>query len=131
MSLVNQFQISLKDFLPDRSDGTIITDQGRGTTTTVSDRLYAKLRAYAGDNRLPLDSVVHQLREEIHRTSAPGQPGATMTDADRLAYFTGVLKQLDALRDYAPKDSTLSELAAEATEPIGSLVGYLIGDGRK
>jgi hypothetical protein len=62
MLFVNQFEIMLKDFLPHRSDGIIITDRNRGTTTTVSNRLYAKLTAYADDNRLPLDSVVDQKR---------------------------------------------------------------------
>ena len=73
MSLVNQFEITLKDFLPDRSEGMIITDRDRGTTTTVSNRLYARLRAYADANRIPLDTVVEQLREEIHQ-----QPIATI-----------------------------------------------------
>jgi hypothetical protein len=67
MSLVNQFEITLKDFLPDRSDGMTIADQDRGTTATVSKRLYVILRAYAADNQVPLGSVVEQLREEIHR----------------------------------------------------------------
>ena len=49
-----------------------------------------------------------------------------MTDAENLAYFTDVLKCLDALRDRALKDSVLSKLVAEASEPIGSLVGYFI-----
>ena len=44
-----------------------------------------------------------------------------MTDAENLAYFTAVLKCLDALRDRALKDSVLSKLVAEASEPIGSL----------
>jgi excisionase family DNA binding protein len=49
-----------------------------------------------------------------------------MTYAENLAYFTDVLKCLDALRDRALKDSVLSKLVAEASEPIGSLVGYFI-----
>jgi hypothetical protein len=36
MSLVNQFEITLKNFLPERSDGMMITDRDRGTRTTVS-----------------------------------------------------------------------------------------------
>jgi hypothetical protein len=71
MSLVNQFEITLKDFLPDLSDGMIITDRGRRTTTTVSNRLYARMRAYADDNQIPLDTVVDQLRNEIHQESTP------------------------------------------------------------
>src|ERR1700760_4814330 len=69
VSLVNQFKITLKDFLPDPSDGMIITDRARGTSTTVSNRLYAELRAYADANNLPLGDVVEQLRQEIHRRS--------------------------------------------------------------
>jgi hypothetical protein len=42
MSLVNQFEITLKDFLPD-------------------------LRAYAEQKQLRLSQVVTQLRDEIHR----------------------------------------------------------------
>src|SRR6266850_1864184 len=67
MSLVNQFEIALKDFWPDCSDGMIITGRHHRTATTVSNRLYARLKAYADDNQLPFHSVVEQLREEIHQ----------------------------------------------------------------
>jgi len=67
MSLVNQFEITLKDFWPDCSDGMIITGRHHRTATTVSNRLYARLKAYADDNQLPFHSVVEQLREEIHQ----------------------------------------------------------------
>src|SRR6267378_3933358 len=73
MSLVNQFEITLKDFWPDCSDGMIITGRHHRTATTVSNRLYARLKAYADDNQLPFHSVVEQLREEIHQ-----QPIATI-----------------------------------------------------
>jgi hypothetical protein len=72
MSLINQFEVMLEDFVPKVSDGKFITDRIRGTTTTVSDRLYTRMRAYAIDNQLPLDALVRQLREEIHQ-----QPMAT------------------------------------------------------
>jgi hypothetical protein len=51
-----------------------------------------------------------------------------MTDPSDLAYFTDVLKRLDALRDRATKnqDSQLAKLATEASEPIGVLVGCLL-----
>ena len=71
MSLVNQFKITLRDFLPDPSDGMVIIDRARFTSTTVSNRLYAELRAYADANKLPLGDVVAQLSEEIQR-----KPGA-------------------------------------------------------
>jgi len=45
----------------------IITGRHHRTATTVSNRLYAKLKAYADDNQLPFHSVVEQLREEIHQ----------------------------------------------------------------
>jgi hypothetical protein len=70
VSLVNQFKITLKDFLPDLSDGKVITDHARGTSTTVSNCLYAELNAYADANKLPLGDVVAQLREEIQRKPA-------------------------------------------------------------
>ena len=43
-------------------------------------------------------------------------------DAEELAYFTEVLKRLDALRERAPKDSLLAEAVAEANESIDGLV---------
>ena len=67
VSLVNQFKITLKDFLPELSDGMVITDRARGTTTTISKCLYAELRVYADDNQLQLGDVIEQLRQEIHR----------------------------------------------------------------
>ena len=54
-----------------------------------------------------------------------------MTDADELAYFTDVLKRLDALRERAPKDSLLAEVVSEASDAIDGLVGYFIPDGPK
>jgi hypothetical protein len=71
MSLVDQFEVTLKDFWPDHSDAMFVTDRDRGTTTTISRQLYAKLRAYAEDNRLPFDAVVQQLRDEIHSEPIP------------------------------------------------------------
>ena len=70
MPLIDDLQVTLKDLLPDRSDGMMITDRDRGTTTVVSYRLYARLRAYADENRLALAKLVEQLREEIHRGTA-------------------------------------------------------------
>jgi hypothetical protein len=70
MALVNQFKIMLKDLLPDPSDGKVIIDRARGTSTTVSNRLYSELRADADHNQLPLGDVVEQLRHEIHRKPA-------------------------------------------------------------
>jgi hypothetical protein len=64
----DQFEIALKDFWPDHQDAMFITDRDRGTTTMISSRLYAKLRAHADDNQLPLHSVVQQLRAEIHQS---------------------------------------------------------------
>jgi hypothetical protein len=71
VSLVNQFKITLRDFLPDPSDGMVIIDRARFTSTTVSNRLYAELSVYADANKLPLGDVVAQLREEIHRPQKP------------------------------------------------------------
>jgi hypothetical protein len=78
MSLVTQFHITLKDFWPDHPDGMFITDRDRGTTTTISRRLYAELKAYAEEQRLPFESVAQQLREEIHsKPIANNDPTAT------------------------------------------------------
>jgi hypothetical protein len=66
MSLVNQFEVTLKDFWPAHSDGMFVTDRDRGTTTTISRRLYAKLKTHAESSQLPFDAVVQQLRDEIH-----------------------------------------------------------------
>jgi hypothetical protein len=55
-----------------------VTDRECGTTTTISRRLYAELKAYADHNRLPLDAVVQQLRDEIHSEPIP-KSGTTAT----------------------------------------------------
>jgi hypothetical protein len=68
MPLVNQFEITLKDFLPDRSDAKIIADPDRVSSTTVSGRLYHKLTTYADEMQLTLGAVVDHLREQIHRS---------------------------------------------------------------
>jgi hypothetical protein len=68
MSLVNQFEITLKDFLPEPPIRTI-SDRA-GPVAIVSDRLFAKLNDYAADNQLRLSAVVQQLRDEIHRQPA-------------------------------------------------------------
>ena len=51
---------------------------------------------------------------------------------DDLTYFTEVLKQLDALHNRATKsqDMQLANLATDASEPIGVLVGCLLADSR-
>ncbi len=67
MSLVNQFKITLKDLFPNQSDEKLIADHARGTTTIVSNRLYAKIKSHADNNQLPLGDVVEQLRKEINQ----------------------------------------------------------------
>jgi hypothetical protein len=57
VSLVNHFKITLRDFLPEPSDGMAIIDRASFTSTAVSNRLYAELSAYADDNKLPLGDV--------------------------------------------------------------------------
>ena len=52
-----------------------------------------------------------------------------MTEAEQLAYFTGVLRQIDALREQPNDNSVLSRALTEAGEAIASLVGCLIPDG--
>jgi hypothetical protein len=54
-----------------------------------------------------------------------------MTDAEEIAYFTDVLKRLDALRAWAPKRGVLFKLVAEASEAVGGLAGYSIANSRK
>jgi hypothetical protein len=79
MSLVNQFEVTLKDFWPDDSDRMFVTDRERGTTTTISRRLYAKLKAHAETIQLPFDAVVQQLRDEIHSDPITSNAPTTMT----------------------------------------------------
>jgi predicted DNA-binding ribbon-helix-helix protein len=96
MSLVNQFEITLKDFLPARHTGIIIKG-GRRTTTVLSNRLYRSLRAYAYDDQLPLTSVIEQLRDEIH-----GKPVAiNFAKGDRIklsAQETEIMPRMSADR---------------------------------
>lgn len=66
MALVNHFKITLEDFLPHPSDGKAIPDPARSITTTVSNRLFAELIAYAEDNQLSLAAVLDQVRKELH-----------------------------------------------------------------
>lgn len=65
MPLVNQYEITLRDFLPTQADAKVIADRTLGTTITVSIRLYAMLTAYADQNQVPLGDVVAPLREEV------------------------------------------------------------------
>ncbi len=77
MPLIDELQITLKDFLPDRSDATIIRD-GRGVIAMVSDRLFTALTTYAADHRLRFNSVVAQLHAEVHgKTAAKIAPART------------------------------------------------------
>ena len=68
MSLVNQLEITLKDFWPDPSNGIIIIFPNRGTSVTVSKRLNRRLSDYAWENKVPLHSVIEQLRAEIQQS---------------------------------------------------------------
>jgi hypothetical protein len=72
MSLVNQLEVTLKDFWPHDSDRMFVTDHNRGSTTTISRQLYAKLKAHAESSKLPFDAVVQQLRDEIHAEPIAG-----------------------------------------------------------
>ena len=53
-----------------------------------------------------------------------------MTDAEDLAYFTEVLKRLDALRKRVQGNDFLTAEVVDADAAIGSIVGYLINDAR-
>jgi hypothetical protein len=79
MSLVNQFEVTLKDFWPGHSDRMFVTDRDHGTTTTISRRLYAELKAYALENQLRFDSVIQTLRDEIHSEPIAGNDQITTT----------------------------------------------------
>jgi len=72
MSLVNQFEVTLKDFWPDQWDRMFVTDRDRGTTTTISRRLYARLKAHAESSQQPFSAVVQKLRDEIHAELSAG-----------------------------------------------------------
>jgi hypothetical protein len=65
--LVEELQVSLKDLLP--QEGVVLTNDKGGAIATVSERLYKELKRYAATNRLPLITVLGQLRNEIHKAA--------------------------------------------------------------
>ena len=67
MSLLKELEVTLKDFLPELSDGMVITDPRRGTAVAVSGRLYSRLKAYADQHQFSLQAVVERLRAEVHK----------------------------------------------------------------
>jgi hypothetical protein len=97
VALVNQFKITLKDLLPEPSDGMVIIDRASFTSTTVSNRLYAELRAHAEANKLPLGDVVAQLCEEIQRK--PSAIKFAKGDRVKLSWMaTQLMPRMDADR---------------------------------
>ena len=54
-----------------------------------------------------------------------------MTDEDDLAYFTDVLKRLDALRERVRGNDFLTAEVVDAAAAIGSIVGYFINDAKQ
>lgn len=53
--------------------------------------------------------------------------GLHMTDKELADYLSEALRQFDQLAERTPKDATLQKLVDEASEPLGCLIGYLIG----
>ena len=68
MSLINDLDISLKDFLPEHP-GRIVADS-TGPIAFVSVQLFARLREHAVLRGMSVSSVVHQVRDEIHHTQS-------------------------------------------------------------
>ena len=64
MSIVEDFAVSLKDFLPIQPSCTIQDRSGR--TVVVSDRLRDRLRDYAKHHEIPLTAALERLRDEVH-----------------------------------------------------------------
>jgi hypothetical protein len=68
VSLIEELQISWKDFLSEaRPAGRMIISDRRGPITIVDRSVYGKLQTYATAHRIPIGAVVEQLRDEIHR----------------------------------------------------------------
>jgi hypothetical protein len=97
MSLVNQFEVTLKDFWRDHSDRMFVTDRDRGTTTTISRRLYAKLKDHAESSQLPIDAVIQKLRDEIHAEPTAGNTPTTtpqFSKRDRVKLSSTIIESL-------------------------------------
>jgi hypothetical protein len=82
MSLVNRFEVTLKDFWPGHADRMFVTDRDHGTTTAISRRLYVELKAYAQDNQLSFDAIVQKLHDEIHSEAIAEDHPVTATTAN-------------------------------------------------
>jgi hypothetical protein len=92
----------------------------------VTEELYFKMRVYADDNRIAIDNVIRQLRDEINRAAEPYLQAAPSDFFEQLKYLTEVLKQIDIMRRQAPKHSVRSKLAAKACFAIDQLAANLI-----
>jgi hypothetical protein len=63
MSLIEELQVSLKDFLP----GTRLVTGNIGPIAMVSDRLFLKLQTYSRLRGISVAAAIEQLRDEVQR----------------------------------------------------------------
>ena len=69
MLLVDELNITLRDFLPEHGDMCVITEGGR-TSAIVSRRLYRKLRDYADAQNMTVAAALARLRDQVHKHQA-------------------------------------------------------------
>jgi hypothetical protein len=67
---------------------------------------------------------------ETRKNTTCRKPGDAMT-AEELAYFTDVLKRLDALHERLKDNEYLRNEVVDASAAIGILVGYFINDAKQ
>jgi hypothetical protein len=68
MSLIEEFDISLKDLWPEPPGAKLIRDRDGAASAVVSSRLLSRMMNYAADKQIDLAAVIHQLRGEIKRS---------------------------------------------------------------
>ena len=122
MALVDDLQITLKEFLPDAPDRRLISDPS-GPVAFVGSRLHDNLQNYAAARHVAVKSVVDQLRTEIRQH--------TMADAGEVDFLTEALKRIAAMVHARPKTLTLARLAKHAAMPIEILQSYLLDDAQE
>ena len=65
MSIVDELDVSLKDFLPERATVSMAIVE-EGLQYVVSQRLHLALKEYAKRNGIPLTVALQLLRSEVH-----------------------------------------------------------------
>jgi len=81
--LVDEMNITLKDFLPEHGDMCVIMQGGR-TSAIVSRHLYRELRDYADSHNMTVAAALARLRNEVHGELAGLEERDGLADAARL-----------------------------------------------